>query len=710
MPSSRPVFFDPSARRWRHITRVAALLIGAVLVLLGTVIVGVIVSPGLPSFVPPNDNTSAFAHRAARARATTSVREAKFKAARSDLRNYLQKTLPPTTMAPTASKFERIAFFVNWDDNSWVSLKRNLADVDTLVPEWLHLTGDNGDVTIDDEARQRFVQSYLHKRRSDLLVVPLINNFYNNRWDSAVLKAMLERPEHRKRAIDMIEAYVHRFGLQGISIDFEAVPLQSQRDLVIFMHELYTRFHAQGLQVSQSVPMDDTNFDFKALAANNDYLILMAYDENAADNEAGPIASQAWFADGVRERIREVPSEKIVVGLGSYGYDWTNGKPQGEELSFQDALRIAAESEGDVQLDDASGNPRFEYFDEKNVRHEVWFLDGVTAFNQVRAIASLNPRGFALWRLGSEDPGIWTVLRHPSKLDASVAQTLETMRFEYDVDYEGKGEILRVQGTPTEGRRRVNFDPDIGLLTDDEILVSPRGFVINRWGFDSSHVVALTFDDGPDPRYTPEILDILKRENVPATFFVIGENAEAYPRLMDRIYAEHHELGNHTFSHPNIAEVSDRRVVLELNATQRLLESRLGVRSLLFRPPYAEDVEPETPDQVHPLVLTSSLGYYSVGMQIDPYDRARPGADAIVKSILEQAAEGSGNVVLLHDSGGDRTQTIEALPEIIHALRAQGYRFVTISQLLKVPRADVMPPVVEKGVARDRRICIAQFR
>ena len=167
---------------------------------------------------------------------------------------------------------------------------------------------------------------------------------------------------------------------------------------------------------------------------------------------------------------------------------------------------------------------------------------------------------------------------------------------------------------------------------------------------------------------------------------------------MRRIVDEGHEIGNHTFTHPNVSLISPTQFELELSATQRLLASAVGRHSLLFRAPYAEDSEPETIDQVRPVELASGRGYLAVGMQIDPDDWQRPGVDEIVRRTVEAAERGEGNVVLLHDAGGDRSQTVQAIPKLVEALRSRGFQFVTIADLLGRSRDDIMPPVAPESL------------
>ncbi len=183
---------------------------------------------------------------------------------------------------------------------------------------------------------------------------------------------------------------------------------------------------------------------------------------------------------------------------------------------------------------------------------------------------------------------------------------------------------------------------------------------------------------------------------------MIGEVAENNVGMMQRVYREGHEIGNHTFTHPDISEISNAQVDLQLNLTERLFASKLGVQPLYFRPPYSIDQEPDTNDQAAPVDRIQGMGYVIVGNKIDTNDwdeHPRKTPQEITDSVFQQIADMNvrtwtkGSVILLHDGGGDRSATIAALPVLIEALRAHGYEIVPVSELLGKTRAEVMPPL-----------------
>ena len=234
-------------------------------------------------------------------------------------------------------------------------------------------------------------------------------------------------------------------------------------------------------------------------------------------------------------------------------------------VSVQDAWLTARDSEADVDFDGDSLNPHVSYLDEHNLQHDVWFLDAVTALNQMRAAQTLGIKTFALWRLGSEDRSLWRVWDVPGEADA--ADKLKDVPPGQDVDMEGNGEILRIEAHPADGKRALTLDPASGLITDENFDPLPEPYRVARYG-SSPDKVAITFDDGPDPEWTPKILDVLKRENAPATFFLIGIQADKFSDITKRIYREGHEIGNHTFTHPDISNIS-RRFIRAGNESHR---------------------------------------------------------------------------------------------------------------------------------------------
>lgn len=198
--------------------------------------------------------------------------------------------------------------------------------------------------------------------------------------------------------------------------------------------------------------------------------------------------------------------------------------------------------------------------------------------------------------------------------------------------------------------------------------------------------IALTFDDGPDPRWTPQILDTLRRYDVPATFFVVGTQVARHPQLTKRIAADGHELGVHTFTHPNLAAVPKWRRELEYSQTQAAIAHAAGVTTALLRFPYSS-LPSAIDDLSWNLALEAGrLGYLTVVNDLDSRDWDRPGVDAIVANVTPPGDEGA--VVLLHDAGGNREQTVAALAEFIPRMQARGYRFTTVSDGLGLALVD----------------------
>ena len=674
---SKPIFFDPTGRRGIWARRGVALLILAVVLAAIAFATTLVLTPrtlGMPlpfarrhgeAFAPRNDGLA-------------------------NHRRWLPRTSAPTPGSPLT-----IGFYVPDTAGGLSSLQRHMTGLDWVVPAFVTVVGQQVHA-IDDPRLTQLMAATRHAPK----VLPMVQNLTDENWDGAGAAKMLADPQARAALVAQLAGYAQAHHAAGLVMDYESLPAAAVARYPAFLAELHAAL-PKGAILAVTAPAGDPDWRLADIARATDRVILMAYDEHWESGTPGPIASQPWFVDQVEQAIRQVGRDKLVVALGSYAYDWHDGGA--DALSIEEAWLAAHDSSAPVGFDRSSGNAGFTYDDERGSRHQLWMLDAATSWNELAALRRLGLDDVALWRLGSEDAGIWNDFA--AFRTAGRVPRLGRLQSAVNVDVEGSGEVLRITSRPTDGHRLLQFDRD-GMIADERYTALPTPYVVQRTGSADPKAIALTFDDGPDATWTPPILDALEKAGVPATFFVVGENALEHPALLQRIVADGDEIGNHSYTHPNLATTGERTTKLELNATQRLIQAYTGRSTTLFRAPYFGDAEPTTMDEIAPALLAQDLGYTVVGLHVDPNDWQRPGTDAIVRQVVEQvedaSADSSRNVVLLHDGGGDRQQTVEALPQIIAILKAKGYHFVTASQLVGVSRAVAMPAVTGRDLAAVR--------
>ncbi len=581
-----------------------------------------------------------------------------------------------------------MAFAVTWDVAARNSFRENLDRLDIVIPEWLYLAEDGGVHQLKFEFSRMLSSAPAGPR----FVPALVNRDPAAGWLGKQTGALLAAASARAKLIAGLMEYARAFPVHGFCVDFQDLPPDLLPNYFAFLGELAARLHAAEKVLYVCAPREFTPSACRRIAAAADLVLVMAQAQHAAAGAPGPLAAEDWFENIIRRHAAEIPPAKLGIVFGSYACDWPASGQGGGLETFEEALLAAREKQAAVRMDAAALNPVFGYQDARSRRHAVWMLDAVTAFNQVVAAQKLNPRALVLWRLGSEDAALWRFFGRALPPGAQVDRLLAEVEFKSAINFAGQGEIIRIAGAAAPGARRLTFDERRGLIAQGEYAQLPAPYLVRRYGA-AGKKVALTFDDGPDPAYTPAILEILARERAPATFFVVGANVQLYPGLLKRIAREGHEIGNHTFTHPNIARIMPGQLGRELTAMQRLLEGLVGRRTLLFRPPFGEDTDPATPEELRSLEIVSRLGYWTVGMHLDPRDWQSPPAPEIVRRTLAQVQQGEGNIVLLHDSGGDRASTVAALPELIRRLRSGGCELVAVSQLLGCTRDDVMPPL-----------------
>ena len=239
-----------------------------------------------------------------------------------------------------------------------------------------------------------------------------------------------------------------------------------------------------------------------------------------------------------------------------------------------------------------------------------------------------------------------------------------------------KEDFPNLKGGPENPERVLPQPVDMTILQKQY----PDTFILR--GPTDQKRIALTFDDGPDPRFTEDVLNVLNQYNVSGTFFLMGSRAIAYPEIVKRINNEGHVIGNHTYFHPNLVKEADIPTLeREVTRTENTLNDIIDYRTSLFRPPYGflynELVE-----------KLAEMQYLIIGWSVDSLDWEEDPPEVIASNVLDNVHPGA--IILMHDGAdwdGDRTNTIAALRQIIPALQKQGYEFVTVPELLNVPYA-----------------------
>ncbi len=654
------VFSDPTGKRWPRLRLM--LLIGGVLFFLGTVLFVQTL------FVTPQMNVP-FSLRQLKGQlkalqkenpagqlSASSLLWQKFGEARQAAKK-LAGTAPTPSPRPRKKPPDnevRLAFYTNGDPYSYASLQQHAGQITHLCPEWMTVVDGLGDLQIDADSRlSKFAAN------KGIALMPLLTNLVGDTWQPEAIENLAHGPAKRQdHFIERVLSILRTAKASGVVVDWQQIDPAYKKDITKFVDKFADALHDDNKELWLCAqPGQELDYiDLDALADNVDRFVAMLFDETSDTDPPGPLASRSWFEGWVRVLLEGSDTRQWIIAIGSYGYDWTIGGKKAELISFSEAMSRANDAEiKSVEVSGASYSPYF-YFQDEDKEHAVWFLDAVTFLNQLRQVRDQKAGGFALYRLGSEDPAIWDALSVPRDFgfDNQTRQSLEPIKSTDTIADVGDGEIVTVDEDRTDGMRKLAVDAE-GYLTAKYTKFAQFPTLYHQ-GAGGEHQVAITFDDGPDPRWTPQILDILKAANVKAAFFLVGVNAERYPGLVRRILNEGHEFGNHTYYHPNLALCWPEHIRLELNATQLLLETITGRATTLKQ-------------QRH-----------------------------------------DGSVILLHDAGGDRSQTVEALPRILDWLHTRGDTVVPLSTLLGTTRDAVMPPLQGNAQSLTRFVSSTGFR
>ncbi len=715
---SAQIFQANSPARWKKIKWTGRIFLFISIFLLAVVVVAVVngTKPNLPNL---NDKARYYQSKMDPSNKLTFATplNKKFKG----FKDFLEKKQREDSIERSEKKglnasMIRGAFYTPWQQSSLYDLQQNGDKLNTIYPEWFFID------TINYTLQTRIDKAgFAVMKQKKLSIQPIFNNFRSSKstliqgdFDGKLAHIILSDPAKRKNIIQQIADTLQYYQLQGINIDFEELTEKTDEPLLQFQKELYELLHSKGMIITMDISPDNEDYNYHALSQYNDYLILMAYDQFNDATAPGPISAQKWIEAKLDWMDDKVDVSKIILGVACYARDWQmiEGKKSVEDKTYAAAIDDAKLSNAKIIFNNDTYNLNYSYYipesdSTEEETHNVWFTDAATTFNTLRFSDDYATAGTAIWHLGGEDPRIWKFYNR-SLSTASLQQYPFNFNSLISVGFDpnkkptanGEGELLNIIYSPSAGNIKLEIDSSEMLIAEQDYLQLPSGYVYEKFAedtaaFNKGHKIILTFDDGPDPEYTPKILDILEKEKVPATFFVVGLNAENNIPILRRIYKDGFEIGNHTFTHNNIAKMSPERSDLELKATRLLIECITGHSTILFRAPYNADSEPQTFEEIEPLARSKKYNYITVGESIDPNDwDEKMNADSIVNRTIRFAEANNASIILLHDAGGKTRQpTVDALPRIIEYFKKRGCRFTTVADLMGKTKDDVMPPV-----------------
>lgn len=321
--------------------------------------------------------------------------------------NPAKKPLP----AP-AKKLQVLAFYEKgWNDLTFglPSLKAHYNDISILMPYWYTLRTD-GSIKVSAIGLEPDVITFM-SQHPEIKLFPLLNK-------DLVNQSVLTDPTIRMTAINNIVKTVVDNKFDGINIDFELLPAQNRDDLTVFIRDLAKQLHSQNKMISASVmPKVDgleeigAAYDYGALGQLADFITIMTYDKHSASTNPGSVSPYEWVEKNIKEALKSIPANKLVVCIGAYGYDWPTPKiAETKYIGMREAQQRADSHKAEVQWDDESQSAFFFYWDGA-IKHEVWFENGFSITRKVELAKKYGIRGVAIWRMGFEDEEYWVKLR-----------------------------------------------------------------------------------------------------------------------------------------------------------------------------------------------------------------------------------------------------------------------------------------------------------
>lgn len=315
----------------------------------------------------------------------------------------------------TSSQKELVGFYAEWwgtDTSSFNSLSKNTDVIKTIAPFWTTLEED---ATVTDRGGNDHDSVIKFAHQNNVSVLLLVNNAKKT-GDISPIHKILSSPSLRTKAIDNLEAYIKKYNLDGINVDFEMVDAQDRDNLSSFMQEISSRLKPQGYIISIDVfpKQDESNdvsiaYDYAQLAKYADKIMIMTYDNHGTWSKAGPIADINWVENNLKYALNFIPKNKVYIGIAAYGYDWSSKGV--ESLEYEAIMNLVQQFNSSVVFDKTSKSPYFDYTGTDGISHQVWYENNESLKYKLDLVNKYDIAGAAMWKLGEEDPNSWKTLK-----------------------------------------------------------------------------------------------------------------------------------------------------------------------------------------------------------------------------------------------------------------------------------------------------------
>ena len=529
------------------------------------------------------------------------------------------------------------------DNNSETAINLQSDSLDAVIPDWYYLS--TGNCSIDARVYPRIQQAALE---NNLKIYPEYKNFDFNGVYLDQTSSILIDQNNRQCIIGKIVDQLKNDKASGLVFDF-VIPKGLEDEYIVFVKEAYVTLQKNGLALYLAVNADDENL-YLMPGVCDGVIVEFFHNDEVLQFDQAP-APLNWFKNKLQIIKNTIPEDQLIIALGQFGIEYNFNDSKIKELSFSATVYEAKQKSLNFKNDNSAKN-----LTAYNYKNRFWLLGPEQFREQLNELINNDVKGVAVYYLGAEHPYTWLVLNNP---DVQLPKKFDVSPYPY---YQSTGEIFYIKDTPAEW----------GDLS--------HGYVMARFGPSLSNKSAyITFDDGPDPKWTPLILDLLKKEQVPATFFVLGKNIEYWPDAAKLLDNPLFTVGNHSYDHPHLDQISDKEIFQQTASTTSIIEQTFGVKPMYFRLTFDVDTTPTDPKIINAMKIIEGQGYVFVGAAIDSRDWDNPDVDEAVDWIMANL-KNNKHIIVFHDGGGDRSKTIDILKKLIPRLRDEGYELKGLKQ------------------------------